>query len=261
MKTHFPTLPATLSMLVLVFRTATAAPIVSDSFGTAGDPSSGLNGRTADSGQTWIANSDWTTFNGNAEYDGTNGNGMAGITLGANYFDNNPGIYQLDATVTITTTTAAWIAIGFSDAVGTASGNGFFQNSSFAGEPWMLLRGDGGALVRSASGSGSDLVSASDGTFNTTNSTLRFVYDTSLPSWTIDAYIDGTQLDLNGASAGNTFTYGTNPIGIGSVALTGNTNVTGMVHDFSLTMIPEPSSLLLVAAALGALCLFQRRRG
>lgn len=238
---------------LLITHTAIAAPIVSDSFNTDG----ALNNRIADSGQTWSANAGWTTSVGNAVYDG-GGNGMAGITLAPNYFANNPGIYQLEATVSISTTGTEWIAIGFSQNIETPDGNGHFQSDEDGGRPWLLLRGNGATFLRSDGNTG-DITPG--GTFPTSNSTLKLIYDTSVPNWTFDAYINGTQLDLNGATAGNTFTYSTNPTAIRSVGLTGNNLVSGSVHDFSLSAIPEPSSLLLLATALGALGLFKRRCG
>lgn len=242
-----------------------AAPIISDTFGTTGDPEANLNGRTADSGQTWSTYSQWKTSNGNATFN-TTLNGMAGITLAEDYFLDNPAIYELKATINISGSVDSddWIAIGFSEEVNTNESRGFYNtdptnNLNSEGRPWMLLRENGAALVRSGPTSADDLVEPASGSFSSSNASLRFVYDTTLPNWTLDAFINGTQLDLNGASTGNSFSYGTNPTAIRSVGLTASAGVNGSVQDFSLTVIPEPSSLWLMAAALGALGILKRR--
>lgn len=238
---------------------AMANIIVEDTF--AGDGA--LNGRVADVGGTWAANGHWTTTGGNAVFSNDE-NGMAGISLAPSYFANNPGVYELSATFTITSVGTEWLAIGFSEDINTNDTRGFFNidgtnGLNSGGRPWFLLRGNEGALIRTGPTDSAELDESFTG-FDTTDSVLRLLLDTSVPNWTIDAFIDETQLDLNGASIGSTFTFSTNPTSIHSVGLTANANVIGSVSNFSLTLVPEASTFgLLLGLMITGYVLCHRR--
>jgi hypothetical protein len=92
---------------------------------------------------------------------------------------------------------------------------------------------------------------------------FKLELDTTGTFWTVNAYVDNTQVDLNGAAAGMTFTYTTNPITSRYVAMStgvSGTGGTGTVDNFLLTgTVPEPSAMVLVLASLG-ISSIQRRR-
>ncbi|MDF3130255.1 PEP-CTERM sorting domain-containing protein [Kiritimatiellaeota bacterium B1221] len=241
----------TLSLLLLSFGHVSAEVLVSDSFEGAG--TSSLNGYTPDTGATWVAYSPgvdqgWKVSGGNAYMGSASiNNGMGGVELGANYFSNNPNVYTLEATLTISSTDTNWYGIGFSQTAVTGS-SGYYAGGGTEGRPWIFLRGNGEANVRAGGATGTNLSKVTGN--STTNATLKLVLDTSVANWTVDGYINGTQMDLNGGSAGMTFAYSSNPSNIGNVGMSASANVVGQVHDFTLSVIPEPSTFLLFSLGL-----------
>ncbi len=239
---------------------ASASILVSDSF--SGSGTSDLNGYTPDTGANWVAYSPgvdngWKVSGGNAYLgSATTSNGMGGVALGASYFSSNPNVYTLEATLSLSNTDTDWVGIGFSQNSSTST-NGYYSGGGTEGRPWMFLRGNGEANVRAGGATGTNLSKVTGN--STTNATLKLVLDTSVTQWTVDGFINGTQMDLNGGSAGMTYAYSSNPTTIGNVGLSASAGVDGLVHDFSLSVIPEPSTLwLLVFGLLPLLSRFRK---
>lgn len=141
-----------------------------------------------------------------------------------------------------------------------SSGTGVALSGSASG-PMIFLRNRGTYEARAV---GSSSLTGFNGTVGATNvdnaMVFRIILDTSAPQWFMRAYIGGTEI-----GSGYTFPEGSNPT-IQSVGFATNTSGTpaaaavGNFSNFILTSepIPEPSSLLLLAAGFPAL--FSRRR-
>ncbi|MGE9266795.1 MAG: hypothetical protein ACQKBY_01760 [Verrucomicrobiales bacterium] len=225
----------------------------------------GLNGRSpviSLVGGTWSAPDDAFLSEGSGAVVPDYGNHRtASIDLGSTYFALNPGVYTLTTTVQHTyQSNDSLVGFGFSQA--------HDVNDSIAqgthGRPWMFYRltgevsvvaGGGTRPVRDASASS---LSLSDGDLVEMSLVLD-ARDTG--QYYFDAYIDGMQLDLNGASAGMSYAYGTTTAPR-FVSLTSFVNgspanpmSSGLVHDFTLSYaVPEPVvSGLLLFGGLGAM--------
>lgn len=233
--------------------TASAATtLINDTF-QAGS-STALNGSTPDTttgGATWTALSSLTYTGGTLTIPSSVTAETAYLNLGANYFSSNPGTYTLSMTLNIPTgSSTSWVGLGFFEPTIASSSNA----TNNAGAPLFFLRQNGAYVIQSltATANGGTALTAlsGSGATNGQDNTLQLVLNTSAASWTLDGYLNGTQLDLNGASAGLTYTYGTNPtsiqyVGFGS-SIGGNA-FSATVTDFSLTTsVPEPASLALL---------------
>lgn len=251
-----------LSLLVLS-GSGMAAVLIQDDF----SPTSGtLHGTFADvslSGNAWLANSGYTfTAAGKVTNSSAGTNIGATIDMGsAGYFASNPGVYTVSMDVFFPSGTSgnAVYGIGFG-ATASVNGGESYANAGYFGEPWIFLRANGQAQVRS---NGNNLLaSEATGFTNGTIYNLRLVLDTSLTAWTLDAFVGNTQLDLNGATAGSTYAYLTNPTGIRNVGIAATqTGGVGTLDNFQLTgPIPEPSSAVLSSLGLLAFCFSRKRR-
>jgi hypothetical protein len=87
---------------------------------------------------------------------------------------------------------------------------------------------------------------------------FRLELDTRPDNWTLDLFVAGNQVDLNGASPGMSHVYTTTPT-IRHIQLSSNAG-TSIYDSVQLTVIPEPGTLLLVGVALATLCIFRRRK-
>ena len=77
----------------------------------------------------------------------------------------------------------------------------------------------------------------------------------------INAWLNSVQLDLNGGSAGNTYTRASGfTQNYMTFAQFSTVLQSWTVNDWEVTAIPEPSSLAMLAAAGIGICLFRRRR-
>ncbi len=259
---------------------AKAVVLISETFTTLASGAN-LNGRTPDGasvvGGNWIAPTGSFVGNGAGGLTTTYSAGRTmGFDLGAGYLSNNPGIYELSVTITnpsTANTNTSWMGVGF--AAGTndsllVSDNLVANN----GTGWLLYRLSGATSVYGGAGTGNTLINnAAVGTTGTTlgsAQTFTLRLDTSLPKWTLDAFVvtpTGTYVyDLDATGSGTTYTYGTSPTNIRYVTIAAGANgtptVNGTVDNFTLTgpaPIPEPSTLLLSGLAMGGLFLRRRR--
>lgn len=242
-----------------------ATTLIFDDFGPATPPSNAnLNGWTPNIGPAdWVAYSGgidvgWKVYDGEALM-GTSAssqNGMGGITLGANYFANNPDIYSLEANYTMTASSSAdWYAIGFAQTFPTSGSRGFYESGTNEGEPWLFIRQNGEVNVRSDGGT--SLYTQSG--FDVSDIDVELQLDTTQANWTVGAFVNGAQIDLNGGSPGMLFTYGTNPTDIAGVGVGATGGVDGQLQTFSLNTIPEPGAYALILG-LAILGLRSRRR-
>lgn len=253
--------------LLLLPRGVQATTLISDGFNRTGY----LNGSTPDvtvGGAKWQAfnnasASSWST-SGTVLTAGLDLQQTALIDLGANYFVSNPGVYTLSSTITMAAgTSTKWISMGFIQSGVLASGLGGAMNGSDAGWPWVLMRDNGGAAVFGGSAAVNSLASLGAGTFATdTPQTVSMVLNTSLANWTLDVFVGATQLDLNGATAGSTYTFTTNP-DIQYVGLSVSGGGTGLesVDNFSLSTVPEPSAMVLLLSGVAMVGFVRSRHG
>ena len=256
--------PVLLSLLLIsAAHHSTAATLIQDDFsGTAG---SDLIGTLPETGPgSWAGNTgfDFATGGGVTNNNTSSGGISATLDMGAAYFSSNPGIYEMTASVFFPAATAGTSVIGIGFAATRSAGiSGSFADSGTFGEPWMFLRANGQVQVRSGA---TTYFSAATPTFASGSShILKLVLNTTGSNWTLDAYVNSTQLDLN-AGAGSTLTYGAgaSPIAIryAGITATQNTGI-GTISNFQLTgTIPEPSSAALSSLGLLALCVSRKRR-
>ena len=249
---------ATLALSFGVITSASADVIFFDDFGTASGTSD-LQGRTpvTTPGNDWRARSGWVIQDGEALLTGSD-NAMAGIDLGADYFSTNSGIYSLKSTITMTPdgNSDLWYGIGYSNFISEGQNRGFYETSaSNQGMPWMFMRQNGELDVRVAGGT--SVFSATG--YDVSNFEIELVLDTTVTNWTVDAYFNGTQLDLNGVSIGNSYTYSTNPT-LSAVGLSAPDGVVGSVQSITLQTVPEPETYALILGAVSLLTLVGRRR-
>ncbi len=219
--------------------------------------------------------SNWTGSNGftvtsNRLHSATTGSGhVLSIDFGTGYFDTNPGIYILTADVyfgpDLSSSTQSW-QIGFNNAVNTSAGanRSLLSTDAYGGAPGVALQGNG-RLINKVVNTANQTQSAV-GAYPAENLyTLKLVLNTLGANWTTDAYINSTQIDLNGTDPGYTYTYSTNPtiryVTIASTITTANRDY-AYLDNFELTVIPEPgfTGLVCVGAALLRLGLRRKSR-
>jgi hypothetical protein len=245
---------------------ARADTVIFDNFDDVG-AGVGLGGRmaTISNGNSWVGPT--TNFQGNVTGGlsaKTTAASTASIDLGANYLASNPGIYDLSLDMTETSSAQpgqSWVAMGFMPT--NSAGDNLVGNN---GAPWLLYRFNGEVVVFGGAGVGqrltptSPLISATTGIAHN----FKLELDTSKSLWTLNAFVDGAALDLNGALAGDTFTYSSNPTTSRYVGMSTGINGTGTtatVDNFLLTQaVPLPQTAAMALVGFGGL-LVSRRRG
>jgi len=243
-----------------------AVVLVSDDFSGTG----GLNGQTPDTtvnSAAWNANAVYQT-NGTLSSNSGNTSGFSAyLNLGEDYFADHPGIYDLSVDVFFTANASpgtTYLGVGFSgegSSAGSTATNAVMGSANSRGTPWMFLRENGQLIVRS--NNNTDLFSSSTGDYASGSSyRLRLVLNTSLPLWTVDAYVGSVQLDLNGAAAGFTYAYAANPEVIRYLTFSTNNNAGAWFDNLQLTFaaIPEPSGGMLLGMGVLGLAAFRRRK-
>lgn len=236
--------------------------LLSDDFSGTADAAIGGNALAVNNinSATWVS-SGLATYTGSSSgsFGTTGANALLTEDTGS-YVVNNAGVYTLSLTIDSGGTSGGanndWYAFGWSalPANGvnyTLATSGTTYNVGYA---WLLLRGNGQLNVYAGPGtSGTALLSTATSTYNAGTYNFSLVLDTTGENYTLDAYINSVQLDLNGASAGDTYTYSLNPtasqlqyVGISSAATT--PSVSDIFSGLSLTTpapVPEPSTLAL----------------
>jgi hypothetical protein len=242
---------------------AHADTIVYDHFDNVGAGNT-LDGRLAivSNGSQWVGKT--VAFKGNGtggiSADTTAGyNRTVSIDLGSGFLENHPAVYDLSLNMRHPaggdSTAMSWVALGFmkdSDLMSNMVGNN--------GAPWLLYRYNGAINVYAGPGTSELLLTTSAPTGLSHNFKLEL--DTSTPKWTLNAFLDGAQLDLT-AGAGQTYQYVTNPtvsryVGM-STGINGGADV-GTVDNFLLTQaVPLPQTAAMALVGFGGLLV--RRRG
>jgi len=242
-------LSAIVSVVGLALNPVNASTIYQHSF--SGSSTTNLNGVTPDTttgGNTWLADTnalrDWKADGSIDNGGGTaDHNGYAFLP-----FSPEAGkIYTLSIDMNMTPGNSSWFALGFMSTNNTTSG-GFYDESTGDGSPWMLLLDDAGAAGIPFAGpsiSGQLALPFRDG------NNVSIVLDTTGNDW-VATFKNGT------ASISHTYTGLDISDDINYVGFGRHTTQLGSVDNFSLTVIPEPNSLALLAA--GGLCVLRRRR-
>ncbi len=227
-----------------------ATTIYSDNF--SGSGSTDLNGQAPNvrpGSETWTAATLWKA----------NGAGGPTTTNSANSFlpfvPTAGNLYRLSATLAQPTTTesatTSWAGLGFTASDDTAT---TLWNGPNNASPWILYRVNGEVVTffGSATAPGS---SASEGTFSGVQ-TLAIELDTRPAAWTAEWFVGGTSV--------RSYTFPSNPtvtnVGFGLTEGL-NLNVAGDFDEFSLVIVPEPSSLATLSAGGGGLVVLWRRWG
>ena len=197
---------------------------------------------------------------------GTNINRTFYLDLGATYFSENPDVYSLSFDVSLSggapDSSDNWLGFGFVSAPNVSIN--MSSPDERGGQPWMQLNQAGDVEVFLGRG-GINSVFSGSGYPSGQTYKLELVLDTTSPNWSVAAFVNDTQLDLNAGDPGSMVaTYGTNPTGLTSIAISpyGDGTVTITGDNFALSNIPEPTTyaLLLGVGALVGTCL-RRRRG
>lgn len=259
--------------LLAVGTAANGAVLVSDNFNSVASGGN-LNGRTPATtlnAASWIAPTNNLKGNGSGGLNGdlTVSNG-AGIDLGSNFFANTPGVYDLSVDLTQPTVTSpvqSWVGFGFANGNASAAWDPAQNHVGDNGAPWLIFRLNGADVFFGGPNTGN---SVQLGTISTgTPHTFTVELDTTGAAWKANAFLDGSQLDLNGGAAGNSFTYTTNPaaryvgISTGVNTATGTNSGVATVDNFVLTgpvPAPEPGTVALLGLAGVGLLAKRRRR-
>ncbi len=260
---------STIAIAILTAHSASAAILIQEDFtrtdaalvrSTAASPIAGP--------ANWGGSPGFTAQSGTVRSAATNSGGhVLTMDFGVGYFGTNPGIYTMTADVFFGTEMAAstqsW-QIGFSNSSNTSAGanRSLLSTDSLGGSPAIALRGNGQLYVKPEYATTSTATVSAAGAYPATNVyNLKLVLDTTGSNWTTDAFINNTQIDLNGAAAGSTFTYVTNPTiryaTIASAISTANKDF-AYLDNFELNVVPEPTAAMLLG--LGVIPLLRRRR-
>jgi len=250
-----PTLAFAVSSILAASLTQ-AAVVYQEDFD--GDNTTSLNGTApniAPGSQTWTA-STTVVMHTDGSIAATGGaSAWLPYTFAANQ------IYTLTATVDVAYQNASVTpaGIGFttnaplsSSAVNLAASGDYGILQLRRGGSWVFFEGDTNNSTATAAGTG--LFSS-----NQDNYEIKLVLDTSAANWTLAGYMNGVQVDLNGAGTGMLFTYTTNPslTGVGINYASSSYNFEGFT--LSATAVPEPHGMALVAVGGVVMMTFRRR--
>lgn len=204
-----------------------------------GSSADSLNGVTPDTTintNVWTANSAWRA----------DGSVSTGDTARGAFLPFSPQgglIYTLEATLISAGTGNTWLGVGFTGNDGVSAS---FQSQNAS--PWVLHRGPGSSP---ANGVSSFLGPGTSGSETNTPTgggpqTFRLVLNTTSALWTTEWFLGASETPFR------TEVFMTNPtinyVGIGYNR--SGTDLPGSASHFSLSVIPEPSSGILVGIAL-----------
>lgn len=234
--------------------------LISDAFNGTGNLNATTPGITTNGAAWAVQGGTYTESGGVLLVDMGTARGAA-LNLGSNYFTSHPGIYTLSATITMPTIASPgteWISLGFMSTFDNTA-----MNSSSAGNPWLVSRMNGGLSV--FPGPSATVAKAYDavaGTYATgTAHTYSIILNTSLTNWTFDVIADGTMLDLNGASAGTSYTLATNPaLQYVGLSVSGVAQTATVDNFILLSSVPEPSVCAMFVMSVFALGMLGSRR-
>jgi hypothetical protein len=259
-------LPCAIAILTLAGwgAPARADVLISDTFDTLASGAN-LNGRTPpiNNGKAWVATT--ATFTGNGA-GGLNAdtlqNKSASIDLGAGYLSSTPGIYAISADLTLPAggTGLSGIGIGFADA-NSVDTNFFFNH----GEPWLEYFPTGQVNFIGGPGVNGGIATAHAEIGSAHN--VKLELDTTKSSWTLNAFLDGAQVDLNSDVGLKSFYYASNAnptpahyVGLATLAAGAGGGI-ATVDNFQVTgPLPEPGSALVILAGLAITATRRRRR-
>ena len=219
---------------------ADAAVIYNETFVGTGD----LNGTAPDTttgGNTWTASPNWNE-------DGTVDAGSGDDSAFLAFTPVTGKVYTLSAALT-QPSSGTWGAIGFTENANISTGgdDDFWKNIPTNTAPWVLYRTNSnvdsflGPLTGGVEDEGD----------HTGPLTLSIVLNTEGAAWTAEWFVD--------ASSVRSETFASNPTGINYVGFSRENGTSVVFSDFSLTVVPEPATMSLLA--LGGLAILRRRRG
>lgn len=233
------TVLAALTVFSLPGNPADAATIYNETF--SGLSTTDLNGTAPDTttgGEVWAASTNWNKDGSTDAAASSNDNAFLAFTPTAGK------VYTLSATLD-TPVGPSWAAIGFVEEANTTID--FWDNINAATVPWVLYRSS--TNVDSFIGEVGNWTTLDEGN-HSGPITLSIELDTQGAAWTAEWFINGGSVRSE--------TLGSNPTGITHVGLGRNAGTSASFDNFSLTVVPEPSSALFVA--LGGLALLRRHR-
>ncbi len=230
---------------------STAATIYFDDFsgssgtdlaGTAPDVRPGSETWASGTNDTGVAAVRWKA-DGSVLASTTGGGGVSAVLP---FAPANGNIYELSVQLNPTSADGSgdWLAMGFGTATGSLNGSG---------GAWVYKRGDGLFDTASILGPGvNSLVSHGTPAGSQPSPTdFRIVLDTTAPNWTAEWFINNSSV--------RSATYSTNPT-ITQVGLMRFESAAGSARNFTLTVVPEPGTSMLLGLGLAALSVRRRSR-
>jgi hypothetical protein len=247
-----------LGLALCVSSAHAAVTIISDPLSGSGD----LNGSapavdTYNPSDTWVSDPGYDSRGSAGTAVTTTGNRSAlgdgpseALTGELNFVPTTGNVYTLTTTYSnLAGANGAWLTLGFA-----TTPESYSVNYSMNQAPWMLLKTSNttGMSEGFTQGTGNGFPSANPN--STAAQTLNIVLDTTQPQWVATWYAGPT-----GTTELGTYTYpvGSNP-SIDAVYFGGYFTSSGTAANFSLTTVPEPASLSMLA--LSSVGLLARRR-
>ncbi len=257
------------SFALFVSQSAMATVIIFDDF--TGTDGTLVRNTTPDpgTGNSWSGSPGYT-ITGNAVHSATTGSGhFVAMDMGAGYFVDNPDVYEISADLFLSSTMNTptdFFSVGFTAGNNTSAGANrthlSTNHATLTGSPSIALRGNGQVAVKVSQAETAYISSTGDYAAGSTYN-VRVVLDTTLTNWSVAAFVDNTQLDLNGVASGLLYEYTTNPtIRYASISsgIDSTDSAGSYLDNFQLQTIPEPSTLVLSFLSLLGFVAVRRKR-
>ncbi len=218
----------------MIAANANASIIYFDDFSGSND--AGLNGTAPDTrpgSETWTSSDPWKA-------DGSKSGG-GNATAYLPFTPESGKTYTLSVDVNTTNTGGDWLAVGFTQNADTSQ---VFHSTANTAYAWVL-RKPGNAL-ESYLGAGTN----GNGNFTATAGvvSLKIVLDTTTPLWSVEWHTNDTLRRTASFTANPTINY---------VSFGAFNSGTGTVDNFTLSVVPEPAALGLLA--IGGLMMLRRQ--